>query len=141
MKKFSVLLIVLAVMLALVSCASTSSADAAAPVAAAPAAEEKAADSATCPFAGEYYVEFTSVDASEPQVGESFVVGDDWSVSGAMESSGLSGFQGTVLADGSFVAEFVRLGGQMTGQIAADGTLTASSEARGRVSTVTGYRL
>lgn len=141
MKKFTVLLIVLAVMAALVSCATKAPAEEA-PVAAAPVAEApKAEASNVCPFAGEYYVEFTSQDATEPEPGEEFTIGEDWTVSGAMEGSGMTGFAGTIAADGSFTAEFTRLGGSMTGQVNPDGTLTATAETRGRTSTITGYKL
>jgi len=141
MKKFTVLLIVLAVMAALVSCATKAPAEEA-PVAAAPAAEApKAEASNVCPFAGEYYVEFTSQDSEGKEPGEEFVIGEDWTVSGAMEGSGMTGFAGTINPDGSFTAEFTRLGGGMTGQVDAEGNLTAHSETRGRQSDVTGYRL
>lgn len=141
MKKFTVLLIILAVMIALVSCATKAAEEevVVAEVAEAPAAEAPAAD--VCPFAGEYYVEFTSQDSPDKEPGESFVIGEDWTVSGAMEGSGLTGFAGMILADGSFTAEFTRLGGTMTGKVEADFTLTAHSEVRGRVSDITGYRL
>ena len=141
MKRFSVLLIVMAVLVALVSCATKAPAEEA-PVAAAPVAEApKAEASNVCPFAGEYYVEFTSQDSEGKEPGESFEIGDDWSVNGAMEGSGLTGFQGTINADGSFTAEFTRLGGTMTGTVDAEGNLTAHSEVRGRQSDITGYRL
>ena len=141
MKKFTVLLIVLAVMAALVSCATKAPAEEA-PVATAPAAEApKAEASNVCPFAGEYYVEFTSQDSEGKEPGEEFVIGEDWTVSGAMEGSGMTGFAGTIAADGSFTAEFTRLGGTMVGQVDAEGNLTAHSEVRGRQSDITGYRL
>ncbi len=139
MKKFSVLLIVLAVMIALVSCATK--APEAEVAAAEPAAAEPVADANVCPFAGEYYVEFTSQDSEGAEPGESFIIGEDWTVSGAMEGSGMTGFQGVILADGTFTAEFTRLGGGMTGVVAEDFTLTAHSETRGRQSDITGYRL
>lgn len=141
MKKFSVLLIILAVMIALVSCA-TKAAEEEVVVAEAPAAEApKAEASNVCPFAGEYYVEFTSQDSEGKEPGEEFIIGEDWTVSGAMEGSGMTGFQGVILADGTFTAEFTRLGGGMTGKVDAEFNLTAHSETRGRQSDITGYRL
>lgn len=139
MKKFSVLLIVLAVMIALVSCATK--APEAEVAAAEPVAAEPVADANVCPFAGEYYVEFTSQDSTDKEPGESFIVGEDWTVSGAMEGSGMTGFQGVIMADGTFTAEFTRLGGTLTGTIDAEGKLNATGETRGRTSTITGYRL
>ena len=139
MKKISIVLIVMIALVALVSCATKAAEEEVVVAAAEPVAEAPAAN--VCPFAGEYYVEFTSQDATEPAPGEEFVIGEDWTVTGAMEGSGMTGFAGTINADGSFTAEFTRLGGQMVGQVNADGTLTATAETRGRTSTITGYKL
>lgn len=139
MKKFSVLLIVLAVMVALVSCATKAPAEEAAPAVAEPVAEAPVAN--VCPFAGEYYFEFTSADATEPQPGEEFIVEEDWTIHGATEGSGLTGFEGTVQPDGSFHIEYTRLGGEGNGKINEDFTFTSHNSVRGRESDFSGYRL
>ncbi len=137
MKKISVLLSVMIVMLALVSCATKAVAEV--PAVAEPVEEAPVAN--VCPFAGEYYVEFTSQDSTEAEAGEEFVIGEDWTVTGAMEGSGMTGFAGTIAEDGSFTAEFTRLGGSMVGQVNADGTVAATADVRGRKSTITGNKL
>lgn len=139
MKKVSVLLVVLAVMVVLVSCATKAPVEEATVAVAEPVAKAPVAD--ICPFAGEYYFEFTTADSPDLQPGESFVVGEDWSLSGATEGSGLTGFAGTVNPDGTFHAEFTRLGGEMSGKINEDFTFTSHSVVRGRESDWTGYRL
>ena len=133
MKKISVSLVVLAVALVLVGCATKAVSEEA------PATEVAVVN--VCPFAGEYYVEFTSQDSETAEPGEEFIIGEDWSVSGAMEGSGMTGFAGAIAEDGSFTAEFTRLGGSLTGQVNPDGPLAATAETRGRASTISGYKL
>lgn len=137
MKKIAIVLSLIAVLLVFASCASTKSAEA--PVIKEEVKEEVKAPEG-CAYAGEYYVEFTSQDSPDPEPGEEFVVEADGTLHGAMEGSGLTGFEGTVNADGSFTAEYKRLGGTMSGTI-ADGKVTAEANVRGRVSQISGYIL
>lgn len=137
MKKVSVSLVIMAVALVLVGCATKAVPE----EAPAPEVVAEVPVVNVCPFAGEYYVEFTSQDSETAEPGEEFIIGEDWSVSGAMEGSGMTGFAGTIAEDGSFTAEFTRLGGSLTGQVNPDGTLAATAETRGRASTISGYKL
>ena len=123
MKKLSLILTVLVVLLALTSCVTK-----------ADAKEENS----VCPYAGEYEFYYTSEDAPEPAKGEMFTVNEDWTFSGATEGSGYSNFNGTVAKDGSYSGEFPRLGGTISGTINADGSFSGHAEVRGRKSDLTG---
>ena len=139
MKKISIVLIVMIALVALVSCATKAAEEEVVVAAAEPVAEAPAAD--VCPWAGEYYFEFTSADSPDPVPGEEFVIEADWTLHGASEGSGMTGFVGKVNPDGSFEAEFTRLGGTLVGQLYPDFTFTAHAETRGRTSEQKGYRL
>lgn len=91
-----------------------------------------------CPFAGEYDVRYVS-DGIENYF-EEFVIEEDWTLHGVVETSGMTGFEGTVDADGHFSAFNERLGGVHEGTVDADGNLTGTAETRGRSITYTGVR-
>ena len=90
-----------------------------------------------CPFAGEYDVLNVNGDGEEFYF-EEFIIEDDWSVHGAVEASGLTGFEGAVDGFGVISAEFKRLGGTMSGTVDLEGNVAGTSEVRGRTSTFSG---
>lgn len=92
-----------------------------------------------CPFAGDYDVEYTTGDGNKSYF-EEFVIEADWTVHGIVESSGLTGFEGTVDADGVITATIPRLEGTLNGVVDADGNVTGGCEVRGRTSTFEGAR-
>lgn len=67
-------------------------------------------------FAGEYDLYSEAKD----MYCEEFVIDEDGTVHGVVESSGLTAFTGTVSEDGTITAEVTRLGGTMTGTITED---------------------
>ena len=113
--------------------AADASADASQPAALA----EELDTSAPCPFAGEYDVLNVNGDGEEFYF-EEFIIEEDWSVHGAVEASGLTGFEGTVDGFGVISAEFKRLGGTMSGTVDLEGNVAGISEVRGRTSTFNG---
>lgn len=141
MKKLSFILIVLVALL-MISCATKAPVEAveikqaeAAPVAAVPAG---------CKYAGEYEVITYSQDDPEhkqPIYFEEFIVEADGTLHGATEGSGLTGFEGTVDANGVITATYTRLGGTMVGQFDGNGNVTGTSSIRGRVSDFSGHIL
>ena len=114
------------------------------PAAGAPADEAKeesapvAAESVAA-FAGEYEVILTNQDGVEMYF-EEFIIEEDGTVHGAVEGSGLTGFEGVIDIYGRFTCEQPRLGGTMTGTVDLDGNLKGESEARGRLATYEGHR-
>ena len=107
-----------------------------APAAEAPAAEAPAAPvEGECIYAGEYDVTY-----GDAQYYEEFIIEADGSVHGMVDASGLTGFEGTVDAEGNITAEFVRLGGTMTGTVDAEGNVQGHCEVRGRESDFTGVK-
>ena len=90
-----------------------------------------------CPFAGEYDVVNVNMEGMESYF-EEFIIEEDWTVHGAVEGSGLTGFEGTVDGYGVITAEFKRLGGTMSGTVDLDGNVSGNSEVRGRTSTFSG---
>lgn len=126
MKKFSFVFIMIVALVLTVSCA-TKAVETEAP---APAAVGS-------PYAGEYYVVNTNVEGEE-SVFENFIVDEAGVLSGNQEGSGLSNFEGTVNADGTFTAQFPRLGGQMTGSFDGAGNVSGEADVRGRKSTFKG---
>ena len=102
----------------------------------APAAEAPAAPvEGECIYAGEYDVTY-----GDAQYYEEFIIEADGSVHGMVDASGLTGFEGTVDAEGNITAEFVRLGGTMTGTVDAEGNVQGHCEVRGRESDFTGVK-
>ncbi|MBR0062718.1 MAG: hypothetical protein IJP67_00970, partial [Oscillospiraceae bacterium] len=71
---------------------------------------------------------------------EEFIIDEDGTVHGAVDASGLTGFEGSVDAEGNITAEYGRLGGTMTGTVDAEGNISVHSEVRGRVSDATGVK-
>ncbi|MBR4210096.1 MAG: hypothetical protein IKQ24_01305 [Verrucomicrobia bacterium] len=98
-----------------------------------------AAEGEVSAFAGEYDVENTNGEGEKAYF-EEFIIDEDGTVHGAVDASGLTGFTGTVDAEGKITAEFGRLGGTMTGTVDAEGKISGSSEVRGRKSTFTGEK-
>ena len=86
------------------------------------------------PYAGSYKVTQIVVSGTDGNSGDKgktgevmmFVVEDDRTLSGAFEESGWTPFLGIVEADGSFSAEFYKIGGKLSGKIAEDGSLAGS---------------
>ena len=116
--------------------AATEAPAAEAPAAEAPAAEAPAAPvEGECIYAGEYDVTY-----GDAQYYEEFIIEADGSVHGMVDASGLTGFEGTVDAEGNITAEFVRLGGTMTGTVDAEGNVQGHCEVRGRESDFTGVK-
>lgn len=118
--------------------AAAEEAPAEAPAAEEPAeepAEEKASVEGECIYAGEYDVSY-----GDDQYYEEFIIEADGAVHGMVDASGLTGFEGTVDADGNITAEFVRLGGTMNGTVDAEGNVEGHCEVRGRESDFTGVR-
>ena len=68
------------------------------------------------------------------------MIEEDWTLHGVVETSGMTGFEGAVDADGHFTAYNERLGGEYEGDVNPDGTLTGRAETRGRSITYTGTR-
>lgn len=129
---------------ALIAAYQLEGAAAEAPAAEEPAAEEPAEKPAEepaaapadgeCPYAGEYDVSYGD------SYYEEFIIEADGSVHGMVDASGLTGFEGTVDAEGNITAEFVRLGGTMTGTVDAEGNVQGHCEVRGRESDFTGVK-
>ena len=107
----------------------------------APAEPKEAAAPATsvADFAGEYDVICKTQDGEEFYF-EEFIIEEDGTVHGAVEGSGLTGFEGTVDIDGNITCEQPRLGGTMTGTVDTNGNVSGTSETRGRVATFYGTR-
>ena len=91
------------------------------------------------PYAGEYDVKNVNADGEESYF-EEFIIDEDGTVHGAVDASGLTGFEGSVDAEGNITAEYGRLGGTMTGTVDAEGNISVHSEVRGRVSDATGVK-
>lgn len=91
------------------------------------------------PYAGEYDVKNVNGDGEESYF-EEFIIDEDGTVHGSVDASGLTGFEGTVDADGNITAEYGRLGGTMTGTVDLEGNITLHSEVRGRESNATGVK-
>lgn len=85
-------------------------------------------------FAGEYDLYSEEKD----MYCEEFVIDEDGTVHGVVESSGLTAFVGTVSEDGTITAEVTRLGGTMTGKITEDLQVTIHFEVRGSTTDFTG---
>ena len=120
--------------------------EAAAPAAEAPAAEAPAEEqpaaapaASVADFAGEYDVINVNADGQESYF-EEFIIEEDGTVHGAVEGSGLTGFEGTVDIDGNITCELPRLGGTLTGTVDTNGNVSGTSEVRGRTSTWSGTR-
>lgn len=92
-----------------------------------------------CPYAGEYDVEYVGSDGKKSYF-EEFVIEEDWSLHGVVETSGMTGFEGTVDENGHFTAYNERLGGVYEGDVDLDGNLSGTAETRGRSVTYTGTR-
>ena len=90
-------------------------------------------------FAGEYDVINVNADGQESYF-EEFVIEEDGTVHGAVEGSGMTGFEGTVDIDGNITCELPRLGGTLTGTVDTNGNVSGTSEVRGRTSTWSGTR-
>lgn len=88
-------------------------------------------------YEGEYYVVSVNMDGEE-MIFESFIVESDGKLTGAVDASGLTSFEGKVNPDGTFTAELLRLGGTMTGTIDENLHVEGKSETRGRTATFSG---
>ena len=147
MKKILSMLLVLAMALSLIACGANEPAATEAPVETtaapteAPVETKEAAAPATsvADFAGEYEVICKTQDGEEFYF-EEFIIEEDGTVHGAVEGSGLTGFEGTVDIDGNITCEQPRLGGTMTGTVDTNGNVSGTSETRGRVATFYGTR-
>lgn len=115
LRKLQFLVLIAATAIAIVGCAST----------------KGASKDGASPLGGGYDVKQTVLVGQNGDLsikGQSsdlmmFTVDGDGTLSGAMEDSGWTVFLGAVGADGSFTAEFYKIGGTMTGTIGADGSV------------------
>lgn len=85
-------------------------------------------------FAGEYDLYCEEKD----MYCEEFIIDEDGTVHGVVESSGLTSFEGTINAYGIITAEVTRLGGTMTGTVSEDLQVSVHFEVRGSTSDFVG---
>ena len=99
--------------------------------------QEETAEATGCIWAGEYDLTFKTQEGDESPV-DTFEIDAEGNVTGAVEDSGMTTFEGKIDENGHFECELPRLGGTMVGDIDKTGHLTCNMDARGRKSTMEG---